>query len=59
MKITNHLQDHKNDFDPEVYELADRFWRIHPKELQEKNIGRSLFYAQEIQKLVDKAKSND
>jgi len=35
-----------------VARLAERFWRIHPKELQDKGITRKQFYEQEMLSLL-------
>lgn len=56
MKLEKRIKDLSDEFDPEVAELAIRMWSVHPRELQDANISRPYFYAQEIQKLLDKYK---
>lgn len=37
---------------PEASSLAERFWRIHPREIQDMGITRQQFYEHEIARAI-------
>lgn len=38
--------------------LAERFWRIHPRELDEMKMTRQEFYADEMTSLIDRERGD-
>lgn len=42
-----------------INKLAYRFWSIHPRELQDMNLYREEFYANEIAKLCEEVIQNE